>query len=84
MRAGVLLALIETADVVRARTGPNSAPRRVLTTIVVVLLWAGVAVVAVSDLGIPVIAVLAALWIATTTPVCSTDSRPESAPRPVR
>jgi hypothetical protein len=88
MLAGVLLALIGTADVVRARTGTDAAPRRVLTVIVVLLLWIGVAVVAVPGLGLPVGAVataivLAALWIATTTPVRPTDARPSTTPRRV-
>lgn len=88
MLVGILLALVGTADLVRARTGSDAAPRRVLTTIVVALLWAGVAVLAVAGLGVPVGAVLAAvvlaaLWVATTTPVRPTDSRPSTAPRPV-
>jgi hypothetical protein len=88
MLAGVLLALIGTADVVRTRTGTDAAPRRVLTVIVVLLLWIGVAVVAVPGLGLPVGAVataivLAALWIATTTPVRPTDARPSTTPRRV-
>ncbi|AOX67037.1 hypothetical protein BJK06_16100 [Curtobacterium sp. BH-2-1-1] len=85
MLAGVLLALIGTADVVRTRTGTDAAPRRVLTVIVVLLLWIGMAVVAVPGLGLPVGAVataimLAALWIATTTPVRPTDARPSTTP----
>jgi len=88
MLAGVLLALIGTADVVRTRTGTDAAPRRVLTVIVVLLLWIGVAVVAVPGLGLPVGAVataivLAALWIGTTTPVRPTDARPSTTPRRV-
>jgi hypothetical protein len=88
MLAGILLALVGTADLVRARTGSDAAPRRVLTTIVVALLWVGVTVVAVAGLGVPVGAVLAAvvlaaLWVATTTPVRPTDPRPSTTPRPV-
>lgn len=88
MLAGVLLALIGTADVVRTRTGTDAAPRRVLTVTVVLLLWIGVAVVAVPGLGLPVGAVstaivLAALWIATTTPVRPTEARPSTTPRRV-
>lgn len=76
MLAGVLLTLVGLADVVRARTGTDAAPRRVLTTTVIVLLWAAVATVAVLGLGLAVwsvlvAVVLAALWVATTTPVRS-------------
>ncbi|MFJ7286929.1 hypothetical protein ACIQUC_01290 [Curtobacterium sp. NPDC098951] len=88
MLAGILLALIGTADVVRARTGTDAAPRRVLATVVVVLLWIGVAVVAVFGLGlklgsVAIAIVLAALWIATTTPVRPADTRASATPRPV-
>ncbi|MCS5520877.1 hypothetical protein [Curtobacterium flaccumfaciens] len=76
MLAGVLLTLVGLADVVRARTGTDAAPRRVLTTTVIVLLWAAVATVAVRGLGLAVwsvlvAVVLAALWVATTIPVRS-------------
>ncbi|WP_412147666.1 hypothetical protein [Curtobacterium flaccumfaciens] len=76
MLAGVLLTLVGLADVVRARTGTDAAPRRVLTTTVIVLLWAAVATVAVLGLGLAVwsvlvAVVLAALWVATTIPVRS-------------
>ncbi|MEV7759492.1 hypothetical protein [Curtobacterium flaccumfaciens] len=76
MLAGVLLTLVGLADVVRARTGTDAAPRRVLTTTVIVLLWAAVTTVAVLGLGIAVwsvlvTVVLAALWVATTVPVRS-------------
>ena len=76
MLAGVLLTLVGLADVVRARTGTDAAPRRVLTTTVIVLLWAAVATVAVLGLGLAVwsvlvTVVLAALWVATTIPVRS-------------
>lgn len=76
MLAGVLLTLVGLADVVRARTGTDAAPRRVLTTTVIVLLWAAVTTVTVLGLGIAVwsvlvTVVLAALWVATTVPVRS-------------
>ncbi|MCS5493594.1 hypothetical protein [Curtobacterium flaccumfaciens] len=76
MLAGVLLTLVGLADVVRARTGTDAAPRRVLTTTVIVLLWAAVTAVAVLGLGLAVwsvlvAVVLAALWVATTIPVRS-------------
>ena len=76
MLAGVLLTLVGLADVVRARTGTDAAPRRVLTTTVIVLLWAAVATVTVLGLGVAVwsvlvTVVLAALWVATTIPVRS-------------
>jgi hypothetical protein len=76
MLAGVLLTLVGLADVVRARTGTDAAPRRVLTTTVIVLLWAAVTTVAVLGLGLGVwsmlvAVVLAALWVATTIPVRS-------------
>lgn len=76
MLAGVLLTLVGLADVVRARTGTDAAPRRVLTTTVIVLLWAAVTTVAVLGLGLAirsvlVAVVLAALWVATTIPVRS-------------
>ena len=76
MLAGVLLALVGLADVVRARTGTDAAPRRVLTTTVIVLLWAAVTTTAVLGLGLAVwsalvTVVLAALWVATTIPVRS-------------
>ncbi|MGN7221447.1 hypothetical protein ACTHQN_01175 [Curtobacterium flaccumfaciens] len=76
MLAGVLLTLVGLADVVRARTGTDAAPRRVLTTAVIVLLWAAVTTVAVLGLGLAVwsvlvAVVLAALWVATTIPVRS-------------
>ncbi|MCS6546970.1 hypothetical protein NYS50_03680 [Curtobacterium flaccumfaciens pv. flaccumfaciens] len=76
MLAGVLLTLVGLADVVRARTGTDAAPRRVLTTIVIVLLWAAVTAVTVLGLGLVVwsvlvTVVLAALWVATTVPVRS-------------
>ncbi|PYY44408.1 hypothetical protein DEJ03_11490 [Curtobacterium sp. MCLR17_043] len=76
MLAGVLLTLVGLADVVRARTGTDAAPRRVLTTTAIVLLWAVVTTVAVLGLGLAVwsvlvAVVLAALWVATTIPVRS-------------
>ncbi|MBO9040427.1 hypothetical protein [Curtobacterium flaccumfaciens] len=76
MLAGILLTLVGLADVVRARTGTDAAPRRVLTTTVIVLLWAAVTAVAVLGLGLAVwsvlvTVVLAALWVATTIPVRS-------------
>ncbi|PZF27925.1 hypothetical protein [Curtobacterium sp. MCPF17_051] len=76
MLAGVLLTLVGLADVVRARTGTDAVPRRVLTTTVIVLLWAAVTAVAVLGLGLAVwsvlvTVVLAALWVATTIPVRS-------------
>lgn len=76
MLAGILLTLVGLADVVRARTGTDAAPRRVLTSSVIVLLWATVTAVAVLGLGIAVwsvlvTVVLAALWVATTIPVRS-------------
>ncbi|UXN24715.1 hypothetical protein N8D74_14285 [Curtobacterium flaccumfaciens] len=76
MLAGVLLTLVGLADVVRARTGTDAAPRRVLTTTVIVVLWAAVTTVAVLGLGLAVwtvlvAVVLAALWVATTIPVRS-------------
>jgi hypothetical protein len=76
MLAGVLLTLVGLADVVRARTGTDAAPRRVLTTTVIVLLWVAVTTVAVLGLGLAVwsvlvAVVLAALWVATTIPVRS-------------
>lgn len=76
MLAGVLLTLVGLADVVRARTGTDAAPRRVLTATVIVLLWAAVTAVAVLGLGLAVwsvlvTVVLAALWVATTIPVRS-------------
>ncbi|WIB34496.1 hypothetical protein [Curtobacterium sp. MCSS17_005] len=76
MLAGVLLTLVGLADVVRARTGTDATPRRVLTTTVIVLLWAAVTTVAVLGLGLAVwsvlvAVVLAALWVATTIPVRS-------------
>jgi|GEM_PF-1217421 len=76
MLAGVLLALVGLADVVRARTGTDAAPRRVLTTTVIVLLWAAVTTTAVLGLGLAVwsalvTVALAALWVATTIPVRS-------------
>ncbi|WXF92587.1 hypothetical protein WDV91_08370 [Curtobacterium flaccumfaciens pv. flaccumfaciens] len=76
MLAGVLLTLVGLADVVRARTGTDAAPRRVLTTTVIVLLWAAVTTVAVLGLGLAVwsvlvAVVLAAVWVATTIPVRS-------------
>jgi hypothetical protein len=76
MLAGVLLTLVGLADVVRARTGTDAAPRRVLTTTVIVLLWAAVTAAAVLGLGLAVwsvlvAVVLAALWVATTIPVRS-------------
>ncbi|MBT1672884.1 hypothetical protein [Curtobacterium flaccumfaciens] len=76
MLAGVLLTLVGLADVVRARTGTDAAPRRVLTTTVIVLLWAAVTTVTVLGLGLAVwsvlvAVVLAALWVATTVPVRS-------------
>lgn len=76
MLAGVLLTLVGLADVVRARTGTDAAPRRVLTTIVVVLLWVAATAVAVLGLGLAVwsvlvTVVLAAAWVATTIPVRS-------------
>lgn len=76
MLAGVLLTLVGLADVVRARTGTDAVPRRVLTTTVIVLLWAAVTAVAVLGLGLAtwsvlVVVVLAALWVATTIPVRS-------------
>ncbi|WP_412873005.1 hypothetical protein [Curtobacterium flaccumfaciens] len=76
MLAGILLTLVGLADVVRARTGTDAAPRRVLTTTVIVLLWAAATAVAVLGLGIAVwsvlvTVVLAALWVATTIPVRS-------------
>lgn len=76
MLAGVLLTLVGLADVVRARTGTDAAPRRVLTSTVIVLLWAAVTTVTVLGLGLAVwsvlvAVVLAALWVATTIPVRS-------------
>ncbi|MBT1544867.1 hypothetical protein [Curtobacterium aurantiacum] len=76
MLAGVLLTLVGLADVVRARTGTDAAPRRVPTTIAVVLLWVAATVVAVLGLGLAVwsvlvTVVLAAAWVATTIPVRS-------------
>ncbi|WIE69897.1 hypothetical protein [Curtobacterium sp. MCLR17_054] len=76
MLAGVLLTLVGLADVVRARTGTDAAPRRGLTATVIVLLWAAVTAVAVLGLGLAVwsvlvTVVLAALWVATTIPVRS-------------
>ncbi|PYY55169.1 hypothetical protein DEJ17_13220 [Curtobacterium sp. MCSS17_011] len=76
MLAGVLLTLVGLADVVRARTGTDAAPRRVLTTTVIVLLWVAVTAVAVLGLGLGVwsvlvTVVLATLWVATTIPVRS-------------
>ncbi|MBO9050826.1 hypothetical protein [Curtobacterium flaccumfaciens] len=76
MHAGVLLTLVGLADVVRARTGTDAAPRRGLTATVIVLLWAAVTAVAVLGLGLAVwsvlvTVVLAALWVATTVPVRS-------------
>jgi len=76
MLAGVLLTLVGLADVVSARTGTDAAPRRVLTTTVIVLLWAAVTTVTVLGLGVAVgsvlvTVVLAALWVATTVPVRS-------------
>jgi hypothetical protein len=76
MLAGVLLTLVGLADVVRARTGTDAAPRRVLTTTVIVLLWVAVTAVALLGLGLAVwsvlvTVVLAALWVATTLPVRS-------------
>ncbi|MBO9044176.1 hypothetical protein [Curtobacterium flaccumfaciens] len=76
MLAGVLLTLVGLADVVRARTGTDAAPRRGLTATVIVLLWAAVTAVAVLGLGLAawsvlVAVVLAALWVATTIPVRS-------------
>lgn len=74
MLAGILLALIGLGDVVRARTGTDAHRQRTLTTIAVVVLWAGVSAVAWLGLGVPVwsvlvTVVLAAAWIATTAPV---------------
>lgn len=74
MLAGILLALIGLGDLVRARTGTDAHRQRTLTTIAVVVLWAGVSAVAWLGLGVPVwsvlvTVVLAAAWIATTTPV---------------
>ncbi|QZQ57027.1 hypothetical protein KZI27_09605 [Curtobacterium sp. TC1] len=74
MLAGILLALIGLGDVVRARTGTDTHRPRTLTTIAVVVLWAGVSAVAWLGLGVPVwsvlvTVVLAAAWIATTAPV---------------
>lgn len=82
MLAGVLLALVGLADVVRARAGGGPARRRVVTTSVVVVLWAGVVVVAAAGLGLPtwavlVVVVLAALWVATTLPVRADDDEDE-------
>ncbi|MBT1665773.1 hypothetical protein [Curtobacterium flaccumfaciens] len=76
MLAGVLLTLVGLADVVRARTGTDAAPRRGLTATVIFLLWAAVTAVAVLGLGLAVwsalvAVVLAALWVATTIPVRS-------------
>lgn len=76
MLAGILLALVGLADVARARTGTDAAPRRALCTTVVILLWAGATVVAVLGLGVDVrsaltMVALAALWVATTVPVRS-------------
>ncbi|MCS6589735.1 hypothetical protein [Curtobacterium flaccumfaciens] len=76
MLAGVLLTLVGLADVVRARTGTDAAPRRGVTATVIVLLWAAVTAVAVLGLGLAVwsvlvTVVLAALWVATTIPVRS-------------
>ncbi|MBF4605565.1 hypothetical protein [Curtobacterium sp. VKM Ac-2884] len=74
MLAGILLALIGLGDVVRARTGADAHQQRTLTTIAVVVLWAGVSAVARLGLGVPVwsvlvTVVLAAAWIAATAPV---------------
>jgi hypothetical protein len=74
MLAGILLALIGLGDVVRARTAVDVHRQRTLTTIAVVVLWAGVSAVAWLGLGVPVwsvlvTVVLAAAWIATTAPV---------------
>lgn len=74
MLAGILLALIGLGDLVRARTGTDAHRQRTLTTIAVVVLWAGVSAVAWLGLGVPawsvlVTVVLAAAWIATTAPV---------------
>ncbi|ROR33589.1 hypothetical protein EDF63_2005 [Curtobacterium sp. JUb34] len=74
MLAGILLALIGLGDVVRARTGTDAHRPRTLTTIAIVVLWAGVSAVAWLGLGVPVwsvlvTVVLAAAWIATTAPV---------------
>lgn len=74
MLAGILLALIGLGDLVRARTGTDAHRQRTVTTIAVVVLWAGVSAVAWLGLGVPVwsvlvTVVLAAAWIATTTPV---------------
>lgn len=74
MLAGILLALIGLGDLVRARTGADAHRQRTLTTIAVVVLWAGVSAVAWLGLGVPVwsvlvTVVLAAAWIATTAPV---------------
>ena len=76
MLAGVLLTLVGLADVVRARTGTDAAPRRGLTATVIVLLWVAATTVAVLGLGLAVwsalvAVVLAALWVATTIPVQS-------------
>ncbi|MCS6558663.1 hypothetical protein NYQ31_09655 [Curtobacterium flaccumfaciens] len=76
MLTGVLLTLVGLADVVRARTGTDAAPRRVLTITVIALLWAAVTAVAVLGLGLAVwsvlvTVVLAAAWVATTIPVRS-------------
>jgi hypothetical protein len=76
MLAGVLLTLVGLADVVRARTGTDAAPRRGLTATVIVLLWVAATTVAVLGLGLAVwsvlvAVVLAALWVATTIPVRS-------------
>lgn len=74
MLAGILLALIGLGDLVRARTGTDAHRQRTVTTIAVVVLWAGVSAVAWLGLGVPVwsvlvTVVLAAAWIATTAPV---------------
>lgn len=74
MLAGILLALIGLGDLVRARTGTDAHRQRTVTTIAVVVLWAGVSAVAGLGLGVPawsvlVTVVLAAAWIATTAPV---------------
>ncbi|WP_263091576.1 hypothetical protein [Curtobacterium sp. RIT-PI-V] len=74
MLAGILLALIGLGDVVRARTAVDVHRQRTLTTIAVVVLWAGVSAVAWLGLGVPVwsvlvTVVLAAAWIAATAPV---------------
>lgn len=92
MLAGLLLALIGVADIVRARSRRRGRKsERATTVIAVTVLWVAASVVAWRGLGITpwavaVILVAAGLWVATTTAIGAGSAEPEPGrePEPVR